>query len=533
MKLTVVNVLFLSLALTGRVAAQSDLDPILDTIQHTAFDYFWNEANPANGLIRDRAPVVGSSPAGIPCSVASTGFGLSALCIGVDHGWVSRADAASRILTTLRTFLNGPQGGGDAYIGNYGLFYHFLDMSTAKRTWSSELSTIDTGLLLAGIIDARQYFNGSDSAEVLIRDYADSICHRAQWDFMRNMHDGIYTGWQPGSGFSGFGEWTGYNESMIMYLLAIGSPTHPVDYRGWDTWLQGYQWQTQYGFQYVVFPPLFGHQYSHCWIDFRGIQDTFMRARGIDYFENSRRATLAQRTYSAANPGRFAGYSDSLWGLTAGDDPVAGYQARGAPPAQNDNGTISPTAPISSLPFAPAEVTPFIRNLWNNYRLQLWTRYGFRDAFNIGRNWWDTDVIGIDQGPIIIMIENYRTGKVWKRFMANPDVQRGLQVAGFQPTALGVDDHVNATPRTFHLKQNYPNPFNPVTVISGQWSMTSVVHLAVYDILGHEVAVLANGRYPAGQYSFSFNAGGLASGVYYYRLTTGNNAATRSMLLLK
>ena len=520
--------------------AQTDINPILDTLQHTAFNFFWNEANPANGLIRDRAPVTGSASSGIPSSIASVGFGLSALCIGVDHGWVSRADAASRVLTTLKTFWNGPQGSGDGYIGNYGLFYHMLDMTTATRTWNSELSTIDTGLLLAGIVDAKQYFDGNDPTEAAIRAYADSLYYRMNWDLMRNYHDGILLGWMPGTGFLNYGEWTGYCESMIMYILAMGSPTYPVDYRGWNKWIQGYKWQNQYGYQYVVFPPLFGHQYSHCWIDFRGVQDTFMRAQGIDYFENSRRATLAQRAYCAANPGGFVGYSDSLWGITASDVPASlhsgnTYMARGAPPAQDDDGTITPTAPISSIAFAPEAITPVIRNLWNNYRTQLWTRYGFRDAFNltVGPQWYDQEVIGIDQGPIIIMIENYRTGKVWKRFMENADVQRGLQVAGFQPTALGVNEPGNGGPQTFRLEQNYPNPFNPETVIRGQWSVTSVVHLAVYDVLGRKVATLGDGRFPAGKFSFTFNANGLASGVYYYRLQAGSSTATKSMLLVR
>ena len=526
--------------------AQTDMNAVLDTIQLTAFNFFWNEANPDNGLIRDRARVDGSTPSYIPSSIASVGFGLSAICIGVDHGWVSRADASARVLTTLKTFWKGPQGIGDGYSGLYGLYYHMLDMSTATRTWSSELSTIDTGLLLAGIIDAKQYFDGSDPAEVSIRAYADSIYYRMNWDLMRNFHDGILLGYMPGHGFAydagggnivPYPEWVGYCEASIMYIMAMGSPTYPVDYRGWAKWTSGYQWHTEYGYQYVVFPPLFGHQYSQCWIDFRGIQDTFMRAHGIDYFENSRRATLAQRAYCAANPGGFVGYSDSLWGITASDVPGSlhsgnTYMARGAPPAQDDDGTITPTAPISSIAFAPDSVISFIRNLWNNYRSQVWTKYGFRDAFNLSTSapWYDTDVIGIDQGPIIIMIENYRTGRVWNRFMKNADVQRGLQAAGFLPTT-GIEENASPVPQSFELEQNYPNPFNPTTVVSGQWPVASVVRLTVYDVLGREVGVLADGRYPAGKYSFGFNARGLASGVYFYRLSAGSYSATKAMLL--
>ncbi len=511
----------------SRMNAQLTDEALLDTIQHTAFNFFWQEANPANGLIKDRSAV------NAPCSIASVGFGLSAIAIGVDHGWVPREAARDRVLTTLRTFWTGPQGSAaSGMIGNYGLFYHFLDMSSATRTWDSELSTIDTGLLLAGIIDARQYFDGSDSIETVIRSLADSIYHRMNWNLMRNLNPGIMLGWKPGTGFAGYGQWIGYNEASIMYLLAMGSPTYPVDYNGWLTWVSGYNWQTTYGYTYVNFPPLFGHQYSHCWIDFRDIQDDFMRDHGITYAENSRRATLAQRAYSIANPHGYAGYSDSLWGITASDTPT-GYKARGAPPDQNDDGTITPTAPISSIPFAPEVVLPVIRNMWNNYRTQLWTPYGFRDAFNIGVNWWDTDIIGIDQGPIIIMIENYRNQSVWNRFMQNPDVQRGLQAAHFMPVT-GVSG-TPVLPSAARLCQNFPNPFNPSTTIPFDVPAGShePVQLRVYDLLGREVATLVNESMGPGHHAVQWNASDVSSGVYISRLTVGSTIMSRSMMLVK
>jgi hypothetical protein len=513
----------------AEATAQSTTPALLDTIQHAAFKYFWFEANPSNGLIKDR------STSDSPCSIAATGFGLSAICIGVDHGWVTREEARDRVLTTLKTFWQKPQGSGDGYIGNFGLFYHWLDMTTATRTWNSELSTIDTGLLLAGILDAKQYFTETDSVEQLIRALADSIYQRMNWDLMRNHNSGIVMQWTPTNGFEG--QWVGYNEASIMYILALGSPTFPVDYSAWVTWTQGYSWATYYGQTYVIFPPLFGHQYSHCWIDYRSIADSYMRGKGITYFENSRRATLAQRAYCIANPGRHVGYSDSLWGITASDVPT-GYSARGAPPAQNDDGTITPTAPASSIPFSPEVVIPVLRNMWNSYRAQLWGQYGLRDAFNLDVNWWDTDVLGIDQGPIIIMIENYLNQRVWNRFMKNPDVQRGLALAGFQPVT-GVKE-TPAVPVSFGLAQNYPNPFNPLTIIKytvggnrGQGIGLSRVSLVVYDILGREVAVLVNENKAPGSYEVSFDGSGLASGVYFYRLTVASFVQTRRMMLMK
>ena len=513
-------------------SAQITTEALLDTIQHTAFNYFWYEANPANGLIKDRAAVSGTSNA--PCSIASVGFGLTAICIGVDHGWVTRVAARDRVLATMKTFWYGPQGSGNNYIGNFGLFYHFLDMNTAKRTWESELSTIDTALLLAGIIDAKQYFTGSDSAETQIRGLSDSIYYRMNWNMMRNSNPGIMLGWKPGTGFSGYGQWVGYNEATIMYILALGSPTHPVDYSAWQKWTEGYNGnlKNQYGYYYVNFPPLFGHQYSHCWIDFRNSADDWMKARNLNYFENSRRATLAQQAYAVANPGAFVGYSDSLWGITASDSPT-GYKARGAPPAQDDDGTVTPTAPISSIPFAPEAVLPVIHKMWNTYGSQLWTKYGFRDAFNLSVSpaWWDTDVIGIDQGPIIIMIENYRNQSVWNRFMQNSDVQRGLAAAKFSTiTEVKKQDRL---PKEFSLKQNYPNPFNPTTEIRYQMSAVSHVTLTAYDILGKEIASLVDEVQEAGNYTVKFNGSHFTAGVYFVRMNAGRFSKTIKVLLVK
>jgi len=517
-------ILLVSVLEAGGLRAQTPVSAILDTIQHTAFNFFWNEANAANGLIKDR------STSSSPCSIASTGFGLSAICIGVDHGWVTRAAARDRVLTTLKTFWYGPQGSGDSYIGNFGLFYHFLDMTTARRTGGSELSTIDTGLLLAGIIDAKQYFNGADSLETEVRNLADSIYLRMQWSYTRGSNAfGLAMGWQPGSGF--FGQWIGYCEASIMYILAMGSPApqNRLTQYGWLVWTNGYSWNTEYGYSYVIFPPLFGHQYSQCWLDLRAIADDYMNSAGITYFENSRRATLAQQAYAAANPGHFAGYSDSLWGLTASDVPN-GYNARGAPPAQNDDGTITPTAPISSIPFAPDAVIPAIRNMWENYRSAIWTPYGFRDAFNLSVNWYDTDVIGIDQGPMIIMIENYLNGRVWTRFMQNPDVQRGLQAAGFVPVSAVKG---SLTPFEYSLGQNFPNPFNPTTKIAFRIAHQDHVTLEVYDLLGRRVAMLLDESRPAGSYTLDFDARALPSGTYIYRLRAGGFTQARSMILLK
>jgi hypothetical protein len=505
--------------------AALDQEAMLDTLQHSAFNYFWLEANPANGLIKDR------STSGSPCSIAATGFGLSAICIGADHGWVTRSDAAQRVRTTLNTFWTGPQGTiGDGTIGYKGLFYHFLDMNTATRTWSSELSTIDTALLFAGIMDARQYFtSASDSNEIQIRALADSITRRADWNFMRNFNPGILMGWQPTTGFAGFGQWIGYNEAMILYIIALGSPTHAVPSTAWARWTSGYTWGTYFGYSFVNFPPLFGHQYSHCWIDFRFIRDAYMTSQGETYFENSRRAALAQRAYAIANPMGRVGYSAFVWGLTAGDGP-SGYNARGAPPPQNDDGTIAPTAAISSLPFAAEAAWPFIDYMWDNFRPQLWGPYGWRDGFNLTQNWFDTDVLGIDQGPIILMLENSRTGAVWNRMMAHPDIQTGLSRAGFTAVAVDVPSP-SPVARPLSLIVG-PNPWSRETSLRFQLPAAGEARLVVLDIAGREVARPVDGWTDAGGHEVTLRRGDLGPGVYLCRLSWGGATRTGKAVLL-
>jgi hypothetical protein len=513
----------LLLAALAPAARALTTEALLDTLQHTAFDYFWTEANPANGLIKDR-----STPSS-PASIAAVGFGLTAICIGIEHDWITHAQGRERVLTTLETFWNGPQGfEEDGNMGYKGLFYHFLDMNTGTRVWDCELSTIDTALLLAGVLDVKQYFTGSDPDEVEIRALADALYQRADWEFMRNSGVGIRMGWEPGSGFAGYGTWVGYNEAMILYILALGSPTHPVPTSTWFTWTSGYQWSTQYGQQYVIFPPLFGHQYSHCWIDFRNRQDLYMASKGITYFENSRRATLAAQAYCIDNPLGHVGYSDLVWGLTASDEPW-GYSAHGAPPAQNDNGTITPTAAASSIPFAPEIVIPTLHHFYDTYPSTLWGPYGFKDAFNLDVNWWATDYIGIDQGPIIIMIENYRNESVWRRFMQNADVQAGLAAATFSPVTAAAP----LPTAWLELAQNAPNPFPDHSSIRFTVKQAGSVSLRVYDVSGRRVATLLDDWREVGEYSATLDARDLRSGVYFYVLESNGALAKRRCVVLR
>ncbi len=400
-------------------------DAFLDYVQEACFDYFWYLANPANGLVPDRTAT------GSPCSIAAEGFGLTAIGIGVDHGWITRAQGATRVLTALTTFWQGPQGPGtNGVMGYEGWFYHMLDMNTGLRSGSSELSSIDSCLFLAGVLYVEQYFNGTNATETSIRSTADAIFNRVDWNFMSQGTAGVAMGWQPTTGFSGYGNWIGYNEGMIIYCFGLGTATNPLPSSAWSVWTSGYTWGTYYGQTYVAFPPLFGHEFSHCWIDFRQIADVYMNDQNSTYFENSRRAALAEIAYCSTAP--YPGYSSTIWGITACDGPPpTGYTARGLPPAGFDDGTIAPTAAGGSMCFTPEYSLPTLEAFYSLYRTDIWTENGFRDAFNLGLGWWDTDEIGIDQGPIVIMIENYRTQRVWRLFMQNAEVQRGLQRAGF------------------------------------------------------------------------------------------------------
>jgi hypothetical protein len=426
----------------------------LDTVQQRTFHYFWDLTNTTNGLTPDRAPTPSFS------SIAAVGFGLTAYPIGVERGFVTRDLARQRTLTTLRFLWTAPQGSAaSGNTGYQGFFYHFLDMSSGARYQTVELSTIDTALLLAGVLTCQSYFNGADSVEAAIRAVADSIYRRTNWQWAQNHPPAITLGWTPEGGFLPY-DWSGYNEAMLVYILALGSPTHPVAPTAWSAWTAGYQWGTFQGQTYLGFGPLFGHQYSHVWIDFRAIQDPYMRAQGIDYFENSRRATYAQRGYAIVNPSAWRGYSDRMWGLTASDGPANTtltldgrsrqfhtYWARGASfTGITDDGTIAPTAAGAAMPFAPEIAIPALWAVRGTYGANLFSTYGFLDAFNPtftasgaatqGRvdpllGWFDTDYLGIDQGPILAMAENYRSGLVWRLLRGNPYIVHGLCQAGF------------------------------------------------------------------------------------------------------
>jgi len=426
------------------------VDEKLQNIQQKAFRYFQHEFNPSNGLILDKTAPDGNDISGWPASIAAVGFALASYPVAVTRALLSYEEAVQRTLVTLRFFSQSAHGPESDATGYRGFYYHFLDMQTGRRAWQCELSTIDTSLLLAGMLTCARFFAGQAPAEVEIRSIADALYRRVEWDWAQDNDSTVSMGWRPESGFLG-PSWKGYNEAMLLYMLALGSPTHPIPESSYLAWVTAYEWKQIYGHEYLYAGALFTHQFPHIWIDFRGIQDAFMRDKGIDYFENSQRATYVQRQYAIANPLGFAGYGPKCWGLTACQGPgpetvlidgierqFFNYVARGAPYGPDD-GTISPSAVVASLPFAPEIVLPAIDHFVDELELHDVNPYGFRATINptypgkgIDKAGWISQWhYGISQGPVLLMIENHRSGLLWKLMRECPYLVHGLKRAGF------------------------------------------------------------------------------------------------------
>ncbi len=417
----------------------------LETLQRDAVGYFLRSANLNNGLIAD------SSRQGAPCSIAVTGLGLACWVVGAERGFLSRRDAATRTLTALRFFRDSPQGEEPDATGFRGFYYHFLDMKTGRRTWQSELSMIDTAILIAGVLTSGIYFSGVTDDEREIRDLARFLYERIDWPWAAAGGPVLRMGWQPDTGFLSY-SWGGYSEAMLLYVLGLGSLTHPLPAESYGSWCASYQWENLYDIDFLFAAPLFIHQLSHLWIDFRGIQDTFMREKRSDYFENSRRATVAQQQYALRNPRCFKGYGENCWGITAGIGPgfskqrveggierqFYGYVARGIPFGPDD-GTLAPWAVAASLPFAPEITLAALGHFAEAYPETL-SKDGLLTSFNptfdtgdgAQRGWLSPEHFGLDQGPVALMIENHRSGLLWRLMRECPAIVTGLRRSGFR-----------------------------------------------------------------------------------------------------
>jgi len=416
---------------------------MLDALQRDAFGYFLHETNSANGLVADK------TQRHAPASIAAVGFALAAYPVGVERAWMTRAEAIERTLAVLRFFWTSLQGTALDATGYKGFYYHFLDMQTGRRAGRCELSTIDSAFLLAGMLTAASYFDQDDEAELEIRTLADALYRRADWQWAQNRGATVTHGWKPKRGFLKY-RWNGYDEALLLYALGLGSPTYPLSEASYAAWTATYQWREVYGHEFLYGGSLFIHQYSHLWIDFRGIQDVFMRGKGSDYFENSRRATLVQQQYAIHNPHSFVGYGPCFWGLSASDGPgrtvrqVAGvkrrffdYVARGVPDGPDD-GTVAPWAVVASLPVAPEIVLPSIRHFKEVYP-EITGKYCLKCSFNLtfpqkseGKPGWTSAYhFGINLGPVVLACENFRSGLLWRLMRRCPYLVTGLRRAGF------------------------------------------------------------------------------------------------------
>ncbi|SOC45663.1 hypothetical protein SAMN05892877_11748 [Rhizobium subbaraonis] len=415
----------------------------LGRLQFTTILYYLHCTNPDNGLVRDK------TQPDAPASIAAIGMALATIPVLVERGIIIRKFAAKIARRRLEFLLDLPQGPEPDASGYKGFFYHFLDIETGRRVWECELSTIDSAFLFAGALTVAAYFDGKAAEEVEIRRLANALYERADWNWARDGGLTLTHGWRPENGFIPY-RWRGYDEGLLLYILGLGSPTHPLPADSYAAYTHSYEWRNIYGRELLYSGPLFTHQLSHMWIDFRGIRDAFMREHNSDYFLNSRHATFVQQEYAIRNPMNFAGYGEHCWGFTASDGPgwtkrnVDGidreffdYIARGAPYGPDD-GTVAPWAVVASLPFAPEIVIPTISN-FARMDLGMTRLYGFKPSFNRSfamenghTGWWVSPYhFGIDQGPVVLMIENYRSELLWNIMRHCGPLVVGLRRAGF------------------------------------------------------------------------------------------------------
>lgn len=497
-------------------------DELLSMLQEATFRYFWDYGHPVSGLARERYN------SGNTVTTGGSGFGIMALITGIERGFITRSQGIERMKKIL-SFLSS----ADKF---HGAFPHWLDGSTGKvipfSTYDNGGDLVETAFMMEGLLTARQYFNKNTDDEKSIYNSVTNLWEGVEWNWYRKDTTAysLIWHWSPNYGWQINMQIQGWDEAMIVYLLAVASPTHsvPADCykKGWCG--AGYSnGRSFYGIPLYIGSdyggPLFFAHYSFMGFDPRNIKDAY-----TNYFVQNKNHTLVNKAYCNVNPQMFPGYGPNTWGLTASDDPF-GYSAH---EPKNDNGTITPTAALSSIPYTPVESMAAFKELYNSYGKKIWGIYGFKDAFNVWKNWYADSYIAIDQGPIICMVENYRSGLLWKYFMANPEIQPMLDKIGFVKDINDVAVNTEV-PNKYELMNNYPNPFNPSTTIKFSIMKEGRVTLRVYNILGKEISTLVNENKKQGSYFVTFNASKLSSGIYFYKLDTHGFSETKKMLLLK
>ncbi len=505
-------------------------EEFLEMVQRATFRYFYDYAHPVSGLSRER---LGS---GETVTIGGSGFGIMALLVGIDRGFISRQQGVERILKILN-FLNNK---ADKF---HGAFSHWLNGTTGKvipfGTLDDGGDLVETAYMIQGLLTVRQYFDQQNSDEEIIRNISTQIINGVEWDWYRRYPTSnyLYWHWSPNYGWQMNMTVQGPNEAMIVYLLGIASTTHGVPaslfHNGWAASTYYKNSKSFYGYRIWVGwdygGPLFFQHYSFLGFDPRNKKDIY-----CNYFNNAKNISIIHRQYSIANPNSYTGYNASCWGLTASDDPT-GYRVH---EPTNDNGTITPSAALSSLPYTPQESLEVIKYLYRTYGTNVWGEYGFKDAFNPTSNWYATSYLAIDQGPIIVMIENYRSGLLWNKFMANPEIQPMLNSIGFVPDSTTDVKDENPVISDFRIIGNYPNPFNPITNIVFSLPKSQNIHFTVYNNLGQVVKEITEEQLPAGFNEIKWNGDdqlgrSVSSGIYFYQIKSADNFLTGKMVLTK
>jgi len=506
-------------------------EEFLDMVQRATFRYFYDFGHPVSGLSRER------NTSGETVTSGGSGFGVMALLVGIERGYILREEGINRILKIVR-FLNYK---ADRF---HGAFSHWLNGSSGDvipfSTYDNGGDLVETAYMIQGLFAVRQYFNQQVPDEDSIRILSTKIIDEVEWDwYRRNTGNFLYWHWSPNYGWQMNMTVQGPNEAMIVYLLGIASTTHGVPaslfHNGWASSSYYKNTKSFYGYRIWVGwdygGPLFFSHYSFLGFDPRHKKDIY-----ANYFNNSKNITLIHKAYCTANPKGYTGYGENCWGLTASDDPT-GYRVH-EPTSGGDNGTISPTAAVSSIPYTPQESINFIKHVYKTYTSSVFGEYGFKDAFNPTQSWFASSYLAIDQGPMIVMIENYRSGLLWNLFMANPEVQPMLDAIGFVPDSTTSVDDENYTVNDFNLVGNYPNPFNPNTTIVFNLSKKQNVVVTIYNQLGEKINEILNEEMPSGENKVVWNGlnsknSSVSSGIYLYKITSDSKSLYGKMILQK